>query len=229
MSKFVAYYRVSTERQGQSGLGLEAQKTTVERHIAGVGGEIIGEYTEVESGKRVTRPHLVAAIKAAREAGAALVVAKLDRLARNARYLLAIRDSGIGLVFCDIPCVPDGATGKLIVGQMALVAEFERDRISERTKAALAVLRGRGKKLGTHGKVLAKRRRQEASAYARGVHQTVQLGYGHDLRGMTIREAREFLNSREIYTRTGKPWGMTTTQRLVDRIKHLESAGLEQQ
>ncbi len=165
---FVAYYRVSTQRQGESGLGMEAQRGQVQRYVAAIGGALVAEYTEVESGKRVTRPQLERAMDHAKKAGAmvhakqsgaTLIVAKIDRLARNARYLLKLRDSGLPLTFCDLPNPPDGAVGRFMIGQMALFAEFERERISERTKSALAIAKQRGKKLGVNGKALARRNR----------------------------------------------------------------------
>jgi DNA invertase Pin-like site-specific DNA recombinase len=148
--RFVAYYRVSTERQGRSGLGLDAQREAVARHVASAGGEVAAEFQEVESGKRNDRPQLAAALAACRARRATLLIAKLDRLARNARFLLGVVEgSGEGgVVFCDLPTVPPGPVGKFLVTQMAAVAELEAVLISQRTRAALAAAKARGVVLG---------------------------------------------------------------------------------
>ena len=143
MADFIAYYRVSTSRQAQSGLGLEAQKHAVLDFINGIGNKLIAEFTEVESGKRCDRPELNTALNRCREIGAKLVIARLDRLARNAAFLLTLRDSGVEFVAADMP-----DANRLTVGIMALVAEDEAERISQRTKAALAAAKARGVKLG---------------------------------------------------------------------------------
>ena len=136
--RYVAYFRVPTERQGRSGLGLDAQREAVARHVASAGGAVAAEFQEIESGKRGDRPQLAAALAACR-ASATLLIAKLDRLARNARFLLGVVEgSGEGgVVFCDLPTVPPGPVGKFLVTQMAAVAELEAGLISQRTRAAL--------------------------------------------------------------------------------------------
>jgi DNA invertase Pin-like site-specific DNA recombinase len=139
--RYVAYYRVSTARQGQSGLGLEAQVAAVRDFVRD--GEMVEAFTEVESGTRADRPKLIEAIETAQAYGARLVVAKLDRLSRNASFLFALRDSGVDFVCADMP-----DANKLTIGILALVAENERDAISSRTKAALAAAKARGVKLG---------------------------------------------------------------------------------
>ncbi len=148
--RFVAYYRVSTDRQGRSGLGLDAQRAAVAKYVAGAGGVVAAEFEEVESGKRADRPQLAAALAACRARRAALVIAKLDRLARNARFLLhVVEGTGeAGVVFCDLPSVPPGPVGKFLLTQMAAVAELEAGLISQRTRAALAVAKARGTVLG---------------------------------------------------------------------------------
>ncbi len=150
VTRFVAYYRVSTAGQGRSGLGLDAQREEVARHVTGAGGWIVTEFVEVESGKRSARPQLAAALAACRAHRATLLVAKLDRLARNARFLLSVVEgSGEGgVVFCDLPTVPSGPVGKFLVTQMAAVAELEAGLVSQRTKAALHAAKARGVKLG---------------------------------------------------------------------------------
>jgi DNA invertase Pin-like site-specific DNA recombinase len=150
MLRFVSYLRVSTDRQGKSGLGLEAQREAVQRQIAHAEGHLAAEFVEVESGKRNDRPQLDAALRAARAQGAVLIIAKVDRLARNARFLLSVVEGvgDAGVVFCDMPQLPPGPVGKFMLTQLAAVAELEAGLISQRTKAALAAAKARGVKLG---------------------------------------------------------------------------------
>jgi DNA invertase Pin-like site-specific DNA recombinase len=141
--RFVSYLRVSTERQGRSGLGLEAQRQAVADYLNGGRWELIEEFVEVESGKRADRPQLAAALKACQAHRATLVIAKLDRLSRNAAFLLNLRDAGVEFVAADMP-----TANRLTVGIMALVAEEEARMISARTKAALAAAKDRRKAEG---------------------------------------------------------------------------------
>jgi DNA invertase Pin-like site-specific DNA recombinase len=146
----VSYLRVSTQAQGRSGLGLEAQREAVAAFLRTGTWRHAGEYVEVESGRRGDRPQLAAALAACRLTGAVLIVAKLDRLARDARFLLSVIEgagSG-GVTFCDLPSVPPGPVGKFIITQMAAVAELEAGLISQRTKAALVAAKARGAQLG---------------------------------------------------------------------------------
>src|SRR5690349_10952235 len=160
--KFVSYYRVSTDKQGKSGLGLDAQKAAVSDRLNGGRWQIVGEFIEVESGKRASRPELDAAIAACKKQKATLIVAKLDRLSRNVSFLLKLIESGLEVFFADLPEL-NGAMGKFVLITMANVAELEAGLISERTKAALKAAKARGVKLGRHGaEVLAPRYRQEA-------------------------------------------------------------------
>ena len=144
--KTVCYYRVSTSRQGASGLGLAAQREAVAQHL-GHGATITAEYTETESGRRDDRPELRKALDHARRSGAVLCVAKLDRLARSARFLLEILDSGVEVRFCDMPQL-SGPQGRFMLASMANVAELEAGLISQRTKDALAACKAKGVKLG---------------------------------------------------------------------------------
>ena len=148
--RFVSYLQVLTDGQARSGLGLEAQRQAVAAHVTQAGGEVVGEFLEVESGKRADRPQLAAALASCRTRRAVLVIAKLDRLARNARFLLSVVEGTgeAGVVFCDLPKVPAGPIGKFLVTQMAAVAELEAGLISQRTRAALAVAKARGVRLG---------------------------------------------------------------------------------
>jgi DNA invertase Pin-like site-specific DNA recombinase len=145
--KYIAYYRVSTRRQGQSGLGLEAQRHAVQQYLAAMGGTLAAEYTEVESGKRSDRPELARALARTRALRGTLIVAKLDRLARNVSFLSALMDSGVEFVACDQP-----HANRLTIHILAAVAEAEARAISERTKAALQAAKRRGVLLGTHRK-----------------------------------------------------------------------------
>src|SRR5215218_1403441 len=142
---FVAYYRVSTERQGKSGLGLDAQRKAVEDFLNGGNWRLVAEFTEIESGKQADRPALAKAFQACRLRRAKLVIAKLDRLSRDAHFLLGLEKAGIDFVAADMP-----NANRLTVGIMAMVAEEERRMISARTKAALAQAKARGVKLGGH-------------------------------------------------------------------------------
>lgn len=144
MCDIVAYYRVSTKRQGQSGLGLDAQRAAVATYATSRGVRIIREFTEIESGRHSARPQLAEALPFARRAGAVLVVAKLDRLARNVVFLGRLMESGVDFVACDLP-----AANRLTIHILAAVAEAEAVAISERTRVALAEARKRGVLLGS--------------------------------------------------------------------------------
>jgi DNA invertase Pin-like site-specific DNA recombinase len=141
--RLVAYEQVSTARQGASGLGLEAQRKVIEDFAVSRGVEVLARFTEVESGRKADRPELARARHLAKVTGATLVIAKLDRLSRNAGFLLALRDSGVRFVAVDMP-----EDNGLTVGIMALVAQAEREAIPRRTKEALAVAKARAVKLG---------------------------------------------------------------------------------
>jgi DNA invertase Pin-like site-specific DNA recombinase len=145
--KFVAYYRVSTGRQGKSGLGIEAQREAVRTYLNGGDWTIVEEHTEVESGKRSDRPALDKALAAARLHRAALVVSKVDRLTRSVAFLSRLLEAGVDVRFADLPQI-EGATGRFLLQQMVAVAELEAGMISKRTKDALAAAKKRGTKLG---------------------------------------------------------------------------------
>ena len=147
---YVAYARVSTQQQGRSGLGLEAQETAIRAFLKPGDRLLAPIYVEVESGRRADRPKLAEALARCRATGATLLVAKLDRLARNARFLLSVVEGTgeAGVVFLDLPNLPAGPVGKFMLTQMAAVAELEAGLISQRTKAALTAAKARGVKLG---------------------------------------------------------------------------------
>src|SRR6478735_9451339 len=165
--KFVSYYRVSTDRQGRSGLGLDVQKEAVEQRLNGGRWQLVAEFVEIESGKRAKRPQLDAALAACKKHKAKLVVAKLDRLSRNVSFLLKLIDSGVEVLFADLPEL-NGAMGRFMLTTMASVAELEAGLVSERTKAALKAAKARGVRLGRHGaEVLAPKYRAEAHQRAK--------------------------------------------------------------
>ncbi len=162
MSNLISYLRVSTQKQGASGLGLEAQRATVADYAKRTGGTIIAEFTEVESGKKNSRVQLAEAIVAAKRTGATLVIAKLDRLARNAAFIFALRDAGVSFVACDIP-----EANTLTVGIFAVMAQHEAELISTRTKSALKAKQMRGDKLGTPANLTAEARAKGRQAHSR--------------------------------------------------------------
>ncbi|RYZ15747.1 MAG: recombinase family protein, partial [Myxococcaceae bacterium] len=143
VNRFVAYLRVSTQRQGRSGLGLEAQREAVARHVASVGGSILAEVVETESGKRVDRPELVRALVTCRAHKATLLIARLDRLARNVAFIAGLMETGVPFLACDMPTATP-----FMLHVYAAMAEAEGKAISARTKVALAAAKARGVKLG---------------------------------------------------------------------------------
>lgn len=218
--KFVTYLRVSTKRQGDSGLGLEAQKAAVENHLNGGAWTVCGEFVEVESGKSDTnRPQLQRAIAACRVYGAKLLIAKFDRLSRDAHFLLGLEKAGIEFVACDNP-----HANRLTVGIMALVADEERRAISSRTKAALAAAKARGVKLGgDRGAVLTTEAKakgvevRKAKAQSRAVD---LLPIIEDIRSSgatTLQAIADTLNARGIPTARGGTWAPVQVSRVVAR------------
>jgi DNA invertase Pin-like site-specific DNA recombinase len=212
--KFVAYYRVSTDRQGRSGLGLDAQREAVVRHLAGHAGELIGEFCEVESGRRSDRPQLAAAIAAAKKAKATLIIAKLDRLARNVHFISGLMESGVDFVAADNP-----HANKLMVHMLAAFAEHEREQISQRTKDALAAAKARGIRLGRNAaERLAPAYRAEAMERA---HQLAPVLAELKNAGMSARQMATELTARGILTPTGARWHPQTVIRMLDRAESL--------
>jgi DNA invertase Pin-like site-specific DNA recombinase len=219
MDKWVSYLRVSTARQGKSGLGLEAQRYAVETYLNGGKWELIKEYVEVETGKRSDRPELAAALSACRVYGAKLVIAKMDRLSRNAHFLLGLQEAGVEFVAADMP-----NANRLTVGIMAMVAEQEGKAISERTKAALAEAKRRGVKLGGDRGVVpdAESRRKAGAAVQRRVEQrtrdlapTVTQIQGRGIN--SLQGIARALNSMGITTARGGQWDATQVKRLLAR------------
>ncbi|MFZ9079721.1 MAG: recombinase family protein [Alphaproteobacteria bacterium] len=215
MQSFVAYYRVSTKRQGQSGLGLEAQESAVARHVKSTGGNLVAEFKEVESGRKSDRPELEEAIAVARKTKSILVVAKLDRLSRDPEFLFRLQNSKLEFVCCDMP-----QADKFTIGIMIVMAQKERDDISRRTKSALAALKARGVKLGNpriaeatkaslKSRSKSDKRRQEATRMFI-LREIIIKG-----RVSTHADIAECLNARGIETARGGKWHTTTVRRLI--------------
>jgi DNA invertase Pin-like site-specific DNA recombinase len=217
LMQYVAYYRVSTARQGTSGLGLEAQRAAV---LQTMGHEPIGAFTEIESGGKSDRPQLAAALALAKANKATLVIAKLDRLARNVAFIANLLEAGVEIRACDIP-----TANRMVLHIMAAVAEGERQMTSDRTKAALAAAKARGVRLGTPDTSrLAREARTAADAYASTLTATLE-----ELRlqgTYSVRDITAALNARGIRTRRGSQWHPTSVQRLLDRLADQEMATL---
>jgi DNA invertase Pin-like site-specific DNA recombinase len=218
--KLVAYYRVTTAKQGSSGLGLEGQVAAVEAYARGIGAEITRSYREVESGKRSDRPELLKALADARRSRATLVIAKFDRLARNVHFLSGLMESGVDFVACDNP-----HANRLTIHILAAVAENEAKMISERTRAALAAYKARGGKLGTdnltaEGRGLgSKRSGEKARADADDAYGDL-LPMLRELRaeGLTLQAISDRLNSEGHTTRRGRDWNRVQVKRVLDRF-----------
>ena len=201
---YVAYYRVSTDRQGVSGLGLAAQRDAVSRFV--VTGQLVAEFTEVESGHQRNRPQLAAALAECRQQRATLVIAKLDRLARNVHFISGLMESRVDFICCDNP-----HANKTMLQMMAVFAEHEREMISQRTKAALAEAKRRGTKLGNPR--LEEARQLAMTANRRPVAPDVlKLMQDLQAQGKTLREIAGQLNRLHIRTDRGNQWYASTVR-----------------
>ena len=211
--KLIAYYRVSTKRQGDSGLGLESQQADVQRHASAVGGEIVATFQEIETGKRSDRPELAKALAACRRHGATLVIAKLDRLARNVHFVSGLMEAKVPFVCCDNP----NAT-PLTIHILAAVAEDEAKRISARTKAALAAAKAKGVRLGRDNLTAGVRAKgASANAAAAQEHAAKARPFAARLRqaGESLAAIAEKLTDAGLLTRRGKAWTATGIMRLL--------------
>lgn len=211
--KFVSYFRVSTNHQGLNGLGMDAQKETVKRYVQSTPGEIISEFSEVETGKRRDRPELLKALDLCRHSGATLLIAKLDRLARNAGFLLGLRDSGVEFVACDMP-----TANRLTVGILAVVAEHEREMISQRTKEGLAAAKRRGTRLGNPNyagalEAARNKRRQNSSEFCTRVMPVIKQIKAAKV--TSYRGIAKCLNARGIKTQFGCRFGAQAVKNLL--------------
>lgn len=221
--RFVSYLRVSTDRQGRSGLGLDAQRSAVTAFLNGGDWSLVAEFVEIETGKNNDRPQLALALERCRLTGGTLVVAKIDRLARNARFLLSVVEgSGDGgVVFCDLPNLPAGPVGKFMLTQMAAVAELEAGLISQRTKAALAAAKERGTKLGgwrggpvVDHRLATEARQKAADAFAAGV---APIARSLRQTGLSLRQIGEKLTVDGIQTAHGGQWSADAVKRVMGR------------
>jgi len=213
---FVSYLRVSTARQGRSGLGLEAQRQAVADFLAGGSWRHVAELVEVESGARDTRPRLADALALCRIHGATLVIAKLDRLSRDAAFLLNLQKAGVRFVAADMP-----EANELVVGIMAVVAQAERKMISARTKAALAAAKARGVQLGNPGNL---RNRDLGSARAADARTRRSAARAADLAAIlaevraagasSLRQVAAALNAQGIPAARGGAWSATQVRRI---------------
>ena len=227
-TKFYLYARVSTTRQGESGLGLDAQRIAVTNYVRGRG-ELVGEFVEIESGRKGAkdRPQLVAALDRCKREGAALVLGKLDRIARSVRFFLeVIDDSGVDIRFADLPDIcPASDEGRMILVSMANFAEFEGRRISTRTKAALAAAKARGVQLGARSTVNFAPSIAERQASANAFAQRLSgLFKGFRARNLTQRMMVAELNAIGVGAPRGGPWSVVQVQRVLARQRTQESA-----
>jgi len=222
--QLIAYLRVSTVRQGDSGLGLEAQRAKVQQLAAERGAEVVAEFVEVESGRKADRPQLAAALAEARRLKAVIAVAKLDRIARDAELLLRLTREATangmgGFLFADLPEVDaTTAAGRMVLTVMASVAEFEARRISERTKEALAAAKARGVQLGgvrpgtIKSNEAAKQRAADNAEPLRPILEAMAAN------GATLREMAAALAGAGRTTRNGQQLSATQVKRVLARL-----------
>ena len=215
MTDFVGYFRVSTDRQGRSGLGLEAQREAVTRYIAGRG-SMLAEFTEIESGRRNDRPALADALALCRRHKATLLIARLDRLARSVAFISNLMESGADFVAVDMP-----EANHLTMHILAAVAEHEREAISNRTKAALQAAKARGVKLGNP-------RAAEAAPLAHQAHKEKADRFRETVaplivqlrqQGMSLANIAAELNARNIPTARGRNWYPTTVRNVLQKVE----------
>ena len=215
-TKFVAYYRVSTDRQGQSGLGLDAQRAAVAKHIGTA--ELVAEFTEVESGRKNDREQLAAALATAKRTKSMLVIAKLDRLARNVHFISGLLESNVPFVCADMP-----EADRTFLQMMAVFAEWEARKISERTKAALAQVKAQGRTLGCPTPEIGSaagivRIQAKADAYAQRVGPVVR-DIMNRCGANTLRDIAAELTMRGIETPRGNTdWRASQVSNLLKRI-----------
>ena len=217
MQRWVTYLRVSTSKQGISGLGIEAQREAVTAFARARAGLIIAEYVEVESGKKADRPSLAAAIGEAKRAGAVLLIAKLDRLSRSVALISSLMEAKVEFQAVDLP-----DASRLVVHIMAAVAEHEREMISNRTKAALAAAKARGVRLGVNGRVLADQAIADAMAFCQPLETVVREVVAEG--ASNVREVAAGLNARGILARQGGQWWPSNTGVLLRRLRIEPSA-----
>ena len=207
MSSFVAYYRVSTERQGKSGLGLAAQKRKIEQFLTPAD-RLIGEFCDIQSGRSDDRTELLKALAVARREDARLIIARLDRFSRRVSFIANIMEQGIGLCCAEMPNASD-----FQLHIFAALAQEERRLISERTKSALAEAKRRGKVLGANGRNLAAKNHIDADNFA----VSLRVDFEAEIRGLSYSEIARRLNERGIVTRTGRKFFPQTVKNYFGR------------
>lgn len=223
--KYVIYYRVSTDKQGQSGLGLEAQQQQVKTYLQSKpDAEVVAEYVEVDSGKKVNRIELNKAVADAKKNKAVLLVAKLDRVARNVKLFLDLLDQ-VRIEFTDLPALSNGTSdSRLVLTQLAAFAEWEAAKISERTKAALSAKKARGEPMGIMGKENIKatngKRKEQADDFAKQIAgMLIPLAAT-----MSQRKLVNYLNQHGVKSPNGKEWRLNSLQNVLNRAKILSEA-----
>jgi DNA invertase Pin-like site-specific DNA recombinase len=217
--QFITYYRVSTQRQGASGLGLEAQRQTVEQYLAKSAGTALASFTEVETGKGSNalekRPQLRLALETCKKTGATLLIAKLDRLARNVHFVSGLLETGVDFVAADMP-----NANKVMIQMYSVMAEWERDQISERTKAALAAAKARGVVLGATGASNLKSCNDQRQHKAREFRDRLRpVLDGMAAQGLSRRAIVGRLNELAIKAPMGGIWSLSQVQRTFRKIK----------
>ena len=215
-NQFVTYFRVSTARQGLSGLGLDAQRQTVTQFLAGSTKTVLNEFIEIETGKGANaldrRPRLRLALELCRKSGATLLIAKLDRLARNVHFVSGLMESKVKFVACDLP-----EANQLTIHIMAAFAEHEARRISERTRDALAAAKARGVVLGATGPTNLKRHtRQRQDAACAFNARLMPLLNGFASQGLSRRAMVVQLNDLGIKAPRGGAWSLSQVQRVMN-------------
>lgn len=221
---FVSYLRVSTRHQGAEGHGIAAQRAAVEGYLNGGRWRLLAEHVEVESGRRADRPQLRAALDACRLRRAALVVAKVDRLTRSVAFLSQLLESGVEVRFADLPAL-EGPTGRFMLQQMAAVAELEAGLIGQRTRAALAAAKARGKVLGGARGTVPSTEARRAGVEARQAQAIEQARLLtpvlNELRAggaASLRELAAGLDARGITTARGAAWTAAAVSRVLLRL-----------
>jgi DNA invertase Pin-like site-specific DNA recombinase len=208
---YVAYYRVSTDEQGRSGLGLEAQRKAVADFLNGGEWELVAEFTEVESGRKIDRPELEEALRICKRRKATLVIAKLDRLARNVHFISGLMERGVKFCAVEFP-----NADPFMLHVHAAMGEHERKLISQRTKAGLERAKARGVKLGRNGKALAKQNAARAKAQAKELRPVIRRLRKEGL--TTTRAIAAALNEQGILSARGGQWHPQTVSLLLKRI-----------
>jgi len=210
MTRYIAYFRVSTEKQGKSGLGLAAQRTLIERFLS-AGDEVIAEFVEVQSGKNDERVELWKAIAHAKKQDAKILIAKLDRFSRKVSFIAGIMEQGIGLVVAEMPHATD-----FQLHIFAALAQEERRLISERTRNALAEAKKRGVELGKNGKTLAAKHRQEADERADALRPVIMPMVAA---GLSYSEIARRLNEQGIQTVNGRRFYAQQVKAICERLR----------